>query len=293
MALSEAMPFQKSSPEELAAARRLVADTEAQIQQLVAAGKKVHIIWDVDHVLVSGRSDDVFAALGYSVPRYFEYEQRLMFERLEDGPWANLARRCGDEGWHQSQDIVTARSSYLSLRVTYWLLEWRVPIRWQLFVGHQSKADSYRIILESFKKDPDAVVFMIDDGPKNVAAFNQVAAGLDLSDRVFGVLGPQVRKYDEAEIKAEAEVVTGYAGDNPCVVTVRQGQPGEYSRCPLVVPGALEAMRDAIRSMFFQSLEEGTVERHRTTLEAFADDVGQPKDTRTLYILHSLLSEPR
>lgn len=282
------MSFQKSTPEEIAACAALVSQTEQEIERLVAASKKVHIIWDVDHVLVSGRSDDVFAALGYSVPKYFEYEERLTFERLEDGPWANLARR----GPHQSQDIVTARSSYLSLRVTYWLLEWRVPMRWQLFVGHQSKADSYRIILESFKKDPDAVVYMIDDGPKNVDAFNRIAADLGLNDRAIGILAPQIRRYDEVEIKAEAEVVTGYAGDQPCVVTVRQGQPGEYSRCPLVIPDALNAMRDAIRSKFFQSHEEGTVERHRATLEAFADDMNQPKDTSTLYFLYELLKEP-
>jgi DNA-binding CsgD family transcriptional regulator len=284
------MSSQKSTPEEIAACAALVSRTEEEIARLVAAGKKVHIIWDVDHVLVSGRSDDVFAALGYSVPKYFQYEERLMFERLEDGPWARLARR----GQHQTQDIVTARSSYLSLRVTYWLLEYRTTMRWQLFVGHQSKADSYRIILESFKKDPEAVVYMIDDGAKNVDAFNRISAELGLSDRTVGILAPQIRRYDEAEIRAEAEAVIGYAGNQPCFVTAREYVVGEdMGRHPLVVPNPLEAMRDAIRSKAHQSWKEGIVERHRATLEAFADDMHQPKDTDTLFFLYELLKEPR
>ena len=290
------MSFQKSTPEEIAACAALVSRTEQEIERLVAEGKKVHLIWDVDHVLVSGRSDDVFAALGYDVPKYFAFEERLAFECMSDGPWARLARRCGEKTRHQSQDIVTARSSFLSLRVMMWLLmNGYIDIRWQLFVGHQSKAESYRIILKSFERDPDVHVFMVDDGAKHVEAFKQVAAELGMSDRTVGILSPQIRQYDEAEIKREAEAVLGYAGDKPAFITVRDRVLGEDNgRYLTVTPDPFQSIRRALLSEHMDLHKEATVEQHRKTLEAFSDDVtpGQPKTVEHLFFLHELLRSP-
>ena len=191
------MPFQRSTPEELATCASIVSETERAAAALVAAGKKVHFIWDVDRVLVSGRSDDAFQLLGFDVAKYFTFEERLIAQRLEDGPWARLARMKFGE-LQSSQDIVTARSSFLAMRVMFWLIETRVDARWQLFIGHQPKSESYRIILQSFLKDSDTHVFMVDDAEKHVVAFTKVAAELGISDRCHGIISPVVRDYVEA-----------------------------------------------------------------------------------------------
>ena len=100
------MPIQPSAAKELRSCQALVRRTERDIRRLIKAGKKVHVIWDVDHVLVSGRSEDAFGALGFNVEKYFTYEERLITQILEDGPWVPLARKCGE--LQMSQDIVTA-----------------------------------------------------------------------------------------------------------------------------------------------------------------------------------------
>ena len=192
------MPFQPSTPWEVRRCKAMVRMTGRRIRRLVEAGKKVHLIWDVDHVLVSGRSDDAFGLLGFKVEKYFTYEERLITQILEDGPWVPLARTCGS--LQMSQDIVTARSSFLAMRVVLFLLHHDLPIRWQLFVGHQPKSESYRIILKSFEKDPDMHVFSIDDAKKHNDAFDAVAAELGMSDRCHSVLAPQVRRYAQEDL---------------------------------------------------------------------------------------------
>ncbi len=291
------MSFQPSTPEELRACERLIRAKELRIRRLVAAGKKVHIIWDVDHVLVSGRSDDAFGVLGYDVRKYFQLEERLVTQPLEWGPWAPLANRCGEPGLQTSQDIVTARSSFLALRVMFFLLMQGsgIPIRWQLFVGHQPKSDSYRIILQSFLKDPDTHIFCVDDAKKHVDAFIAVAAELGMTDRCHGVLAPQIRRYDEAEVRREIDGVLSATGDRPTLIEVSPRRPDRMERYVQVVPDPAKAMRTMLMGASMEAHMRATVDRYRETLEKFSDEVapGQPKTDERLYALFEMLREPR
>lgn len=285
--------FQPSTAEELAACRYAVAGVEAQIAGLTAAGKRVHVIWDMDHVLVSGRSDDAFAVLGHNVDKYFVYEERLITTPLENGPWARLAHRCGE--LHQSQDIVTARSSLLAMRVHFWLIRNKrpVPTRWQLFVGHQSKADSYRIILESFAKDPDVHVFMVDDAKKHVAAFEEVAARLGMADRCHGVLAPQVRSYDASEVIREVEAVLSAEGERPQVLAVTPRVPGTYGRYVIVTPDPHKAVCEMFWKLSHGAEVKAVVDLHRDWLTEWAQETlprDKTPDDDYLYGLYQLIS---
>jgi hypothetical protein len=290
------MPIEPSTPEQLRQCERYVRAKELKIKRLVAAGKKVHVIWDVDSVLVNGRGDDSFGLLGFDVKKYFTLEERLVTQALEDGPWASLARKCGEPGYQQSQDIVTARSSFLALRVMFFLLNGFTEgqIRWQLFVGHQPKAESYRIILKSFEKDPDTHVICVDDAKKHVDAFVAVAAELGMSARCHGINAPTVRTYDEAELRREIDAVMNPQSDRPFIVEVKRREPGTYGRYICATPDP----RQTIRSMWWYAFSDmdrkATVDRHRETLESFADDVtpGQEKTDDHLYFLFDLLREP-
>src|SRR3989338_7653134 len=193
----------KSSSEEIAKAEALVEQTEGRIKELKDQGKKVHIIWDFDFVLASGLSDDVFNLVNYDLEKYFEYESRLSWSRPQPGIWLPLAEKVGK--LHDSQDIVTARSGFLSFREMFfcaWFsddpLKWA---RWILFIGHQAKTDSFRIIIDSFKKDGDVVIFFIDDNQKHVETFEQIALEMNLGERSFGVVSPRIRLYDKEQLE--------------------------------------------------------------------------------------------
>lgn len=286
------MAMQKSTPEELQACKDLVDHTAREIAALRSLGKKVHVIWDVDRVLVSGRSDDVFTALGFSVEKYFEYEERLIAQRLEDGPWASLARACGRDRRHGSQDIVTARSSFLQLRVHHFLLNWRIPVRWMLAVGHQSKDDSYRIILKSFLKDPDMHVFMVDDAQKHVDAFIAVAKELGMTDRCHAVLSPTVRTYDQEEIDREIALVLDPSITAPKALTVVPSGPGSYGRHVMAVPDGRTYMRAMFSAAGVDVHISATVNANREMLEKWADEVWPGKkhsDWRLYQLLQNLL----
>lgn len=288
------MSIQPSTPRELRRCDTLVRWTERKVRRLIKQGKKVHFIWDVDHVLVSGRSDDVFALLGYDVDKYFTYEERLFAQPLEDGPWARLARACGR--LHQSQDIVTARSSFLALRVMFFLLRnGGMPARWQLFVGHQPKSESYRIILKSFEKDPDAHVFSVDDAKKHVDAFTAVAAELGMSDRCHGVVAAQVRSYTEEDLRYEIDGVMNPPGKEPYLISSHSWTVGGYNREVQVVPDPRKAIGDMLVGVGMEARQRAIVEGLRPALEKFADEVapGQPKTDDLLYYLYELVREPR
>ena len=64
-----------------------------KIAELRRMGKKVHIIYDVDHVLVSGRSHDVFDwLLDRDVATYHRYEQRqFLYEQYQNGERSSLS----------------------------------------------------------------------------------------------------------------------------------------------------------------------------------------------------------
>jgi hypothetical protein len=277
--------FNRSTPEEIEANKRLVAATQEEIRRLKAAGKKVHFIWDVDGVLANSRSDDAFTVLGFDVPRYFTYEERLLAERLEEGPWLLTARRWQCPG-PDSQDIITARSSFLAMRVQFFLLYWEVPIRWQLYVGHQSKADSYRIILQSFANDPDTHVFMVDDSGKNVAAFDEVAASLGMTDRCHSIASPVVRKYDEEEIRREVAAVLD--GANPEIHFVNE------AREVTVLPNPRKTMRDVWMGLGAETHKKAVVNGLRKCLTEQAKEIwpNRVPDDDLLFWLYEMTIEP-
>lgn len=286
------MSFRPSSAEEIQEVNAFTRKVHEFIQELMDQGKKVHIIWDVDHVLVSGRSDEIFTLLGFNVAKYFQYEERLITEMLEPGPWANLAKQTCT--WGITQDIVTARSSFLALRVTYFLLSQRLRMRWQLFVGHQSKAESYRIILSSFAKEPNTIIISIDDAVKHVDAFHKIVTELHMQDRCIGVLAPKLHRYSEAELKKEIDLVLSPDATEPFRAEVRLDPPGENNRIIMVTPNAQEVLQ---RMFFYSSLEmykQSVVAQHRLELEQLADELlpGKEKTNERLFALYELVREP-
>lgn len=286
------MPFEPSGPRELRRVRALVRLTAYKIRKLVAVGRKVHIIWDVDSVLCSGRSDDAFAALGFDVNKYFVYEERLIAERLERGPWADLACRCGE--LQTSQDVVTARSSFLTMRVMFFLLSLRIPARWQLFVGHQSKAESYRIILKSLEKALDTDIFCVDDGKKHIDAFNAMAAELRMAERCHGIISPQVRAYSEDELRHEVDAVMSASGNKPFFIRTYDTETGLVKRLAQVVPEPHKYLRDIFVGGDIETMKGVVVGELRMELEKLADELapGMPKTDNLLYMLFEMVRSP-
>ncbi len=279
------MSFQPSTAKEILRCQAMVRLTEWRMRRLLKAGKKVHVIWDVDHVLVSGRSEDVFTRLKFDVAKYFQYEERLITQILEDGPWLPLARLCGQ--LHQSQDIVTARSSFLAMRVMFFLLRHDLPIRWQLFVGHQPKSESYRIILKSFEKDLDVHVFSIDDAKKHNDAFDAVAAEMSMSDRCHSVLAPQIRLHDERDIVYEVERVLDSASLAPYVIEPPRQPMETAGRYVRVTPDSRKTIANMLWRASSTAEERAFVEQNRALLERLADEIcpGRPKTDELLIVL--------
>lgn len=288
------MPIEPSTPRELRHVAALVRLTKFRIKKLASQSKRVHIIWDVDYVLCSGRSDDAFSLLGFDVAKYFTYEERLIAERLEAGPWLWLARACGDCGLQTSQDVVTARSSFLALRAIYFLLSWKIPVRWQLFVGHQSKAESYRIILKSFEKDPDMHIFCVDDGKKHIDAFQSLAKELGMGERCYGVLSPQIREWSEDELRHEVYAVMAASGDGPVFMRVHNTDNGTIKRMVPIVPNPLEHLSNIFDDQHSEVWKKTVVEELRLELEKFARGVmpGRIATDDDLFMLYEMVREP-
>ena len=282
----------KSTDQEIAEAQALVKATEARIEELVQQEKKVHIIWDFDFVLASGLSDDVFNLTGYNLEKYFEYEARLCWNSPENGIWLSLATSVGR--LHHSQDIVTARSSYLAFRVMYFCLmkssdpNW---VRWMLFLGHQTKSDSFRIILESFKKTPDTHIFFIDDAKKHVDSFLATGEMLGMSERIVGIVSPQIRFYTKEELEAHYNAVMGATGDKPVIVPHYKNGYGGFT----VLPNGLRGFRGEAMGITVQLHKEAVVENLKDLLEADHERMwpGQPKTIDSLYALFEIMREPR
>ena len=256
----------KSSSEEIAKAEALVEQTEGRIKELKDQGKKVHIIWDFDFVLASGLSDDVFNLVNYDLEKYFEYESRLSWSRPQPGIWLPLAEKVGK--LHDSQDIVTARSGFLSFRVMLFCgwcsdnpLKWA---RWILFIGHQAKKESFRIIIYSFKKDSDVVIFFVDDNQKHVEAFEETAREMGLGERAVGIISPRIRLYDKEQLKLHHKSVMEADGSGPTYVP---GYPGGYIDGFSVMPDGIRGFRERMINEFYDVKKKGVVEKHRSTLE--------------------------
>lgn len=282
--------MEKSTPEEIRIADDLVKKVTDDIVRLKNDGRKVHIIWDFDFVLSSGLSDDVFAHIGYDLERYFEYESRLSWSRPQPGIWLSFAEKVGQ--LHISQDIVTARSSFLAFRVMLfcaWFsadpLKW---VRWILFIGHQAKTDSFRIIIDSFKKDPSVVIFFIDDNSKHVDTFNKVGTDMNLGERAIGIVSPKIRLYDQEQLelhyKSVAEPVGSYS-------TYVPGYPGGYIDGFSVMPDGIRGFRTKMINDFYDVKKKGVVDKHRTILEAEHEIFfpGTPKTQDSLYAVFEFL----
>lgn len=280
----------KSTPEEIASAKEMVRTTELQIRDLVCKDKKVHVVWDFDFVLASGLSDDIFSLVKFDLKKYFEYEARLCWSCPEQGIWLPLATSVGL--LHHSQDIVTTRSSYLAFRVmNFCLMKSMNPnwIRWMLFLGHQTKSDSFRIILDSFKNQPDVHIFFVDDAKKHVDAFLKTSSELEMSERTTGIVSPQVRNYTEEELEQHYNAVMASTGDKPVLVP-------HYSGCGnfTVLPNGLSDFRKEAMGTNVNLHQEAIVEGLRDVLEDFHDEMmpDKPKTTENLYFLYELLKEP-
>ena len=286
------MPLVRSTRIERLACQRLVRQTEREILRRIERGEKVHVIWDMDHVLVSGRSDDAFALLGFDVNKYFTYEERLLVEPLEPGPWTGLAQRLSRSS--ATQDIVTARSSFLAMRVMFFLVCQMINVRWQLFVGHQPKTESYRIILRSIEKDPTVHVYCIDDAAKHIDAFNVVATELGLTSRCHGIIAPQIRLHSEDELQREIKGVMRDDATDTYFVDVHPHRKRRYARQVVITPKP----RDAVKAMMIggglDAHKRAVVAGLRPQLETFADQMlpGKPKTVDTLFFLYELVREP-
>ncbi|MBI2036808.1 MAG: hypothetical protein HYT14_00400 [Candidatus Liptonbacteria bacterium] len=279
--------IEKSSEEQALALRELVQATQREIRELVDAGEKVHLIWDFDFVLGSGRSDDVFALFSADLPKYFEYEERLSLEPPEAGPWVGLAEACGI--LHHSQDIVSSRSSFLALRLMLFLLSWNIPSRWQLFVGHQSKRESYGIILDSLKGE-NWRVFMVDDADKHVNAFREVAEAKGWGSRAKGIIAPRLRTYSEEELRAHVDAVMSASEAGPVDAVCGGRLLGRWS----VLPGGRDDLRrKLVRPDHVRFHMEELVERLRPSLEKLAEEgtPGEPMTVSHLFWIHEVFME--
>lgn len=251
----------KSSPEEIKKAYELIRQTEQKIAELVAAGMKVHLIFDFDGVLASPLSEDILELTGGNLAKYFDYETRLIISPPRPGIWLPLAKKVGS--LHETQDIVTARSSFLAFRVMMFCMwhcgdnhsQW---VRWILPVGHQPKSGSFKIILDSFKSNPDVFIFFIDDTKKHVDAFHQTSADLAMTERTAGIVSPKIREYTKEQLQWHYERIMEANGENPEIVP---GTPGGYSSGFLTLPNRIKGFRSMMVKNFYDAEREGAIKQ--------------------------------
>ncbi len=254
----------------------LVLATRAKIEELLQQGKKVHVIWDFDGVLADSRSDDVFALSNFDLKTYFAHEERLLFESPGQGPWllpvahnAGIAPHFPPERF--SQDIVTARSSSLAIRVHIFCLAWHLTVRWALFLGHKPKKESYSIILNSLKDDPDYFVFCVDDSAKHIEAFLDASAEEGMKNRVSGIVSPVVRTYTEKELKEYFARVMNAAGDTP----IRVRDPMDDMRGFIVLPKGIDQFREQVNGLVSKQHGEGHYSELRSAFVRVNGEVGE------------------
>ena len=108
-----------------------------------------------------------------------------------------------------------------------------------LFLGHQPKQESYRIILESLKSDPEYRVFCIDDNAKHIEAFQHASKALGMDDRTFGIVSPVTRTYTKRELKIYVDRVVGVSGDGP----IRVRDPSDEFNGFIVLPEGLQQFK--------------------------------------------------
>lgn len=257
--------MKKSTLEEILAVQELVEDTETRCRELLADGKKIHFIWDVDHCLVSGRSHDVFEITGYDVQKFQRYEERQFLQILGNGPWTRFATK---RGWlFDSHDIVTARAAFPALRVmAFCIARNLMPMREMLFVGNQPKTESYRALLRDFVDKPDWHVFIVDDSPRHIADFCKVVGELnenldeDLGQRFHPIHSPRIRHYTKDELRAHYLNAT-LPLDSPYYSSTGVGEGRSF----LITPNPYDRMR----RMFMEERSEARSEAQRGAKRGF------------------------
>jgi len=268
--------MQRSTEFEIQAANDLVAVVKNEIEALLRGGKKVHVIWDFDGPLSDSRSDDVSALTRGDLVSFFDYEERLLLQSPGAGPWLlPIAHYRGISSHFPdgrfTQDIVTARSSALAMRVHIFCFAWHLTMRWTLFLGHQSKKEAYRIILRSLKDDRDCHVFCVDDTARHIASFREVAGEEDMRDRTHGIISPVIRRYDEAELREYHARVMGAKGHAP----MRVRDPACDHHGFLVMPNGLDQFRDMINSLVDQKSGEGHAAELRQAFVEAHGEIGE------------------
>lgn len=244
-------------------------------------------------MLATGQSDDVFTITNRNLEKFFEYEERLCLDAPQATNWVDLAQASGL--LHHSQDIVTARSSYLSFRVMIFCLSWGLPMRWQLFIGHQPKKESYRIILDSFKNSPEWHIIIIDDAEKHLNSFKEAAEETNMAGGYSAILTPQIRHYTEDQLKLHYKKIMGAEGA-PSEILDDSMRPGMAKGVYFVLPnGRKHLKKKLLRPTDINLHKEKVVNAIREPLEKFSDDVtpNEPKTTEHLFFLYTLLKEPR
>lgn len=288
--------IQRSSIEDLVNAKELVGEFQRFVRWLLKRKRKVHVIWDFDFVLGSGRSQDVVDLFG--LPASFEYENRLLLQCPEVGLWLNSATRCPEMAYpgFYSQDIVTTRSSFLAFRVMFFCLNWGIPLRWQLFPGHQAKKGSYGIILKSL--DSDTHVFMVDDSAENCRQFDEIAreSGFRFAE---SVLVPRIRMYSEEELREHVGEVLGAEDD--CVLVSH-----DRKEAFMVMPDSIESFRRFLSDVRYELkrkvMPQGDIKTFKTAivaellplLEDFRQEAAPQMEATAdnLYTLFEILREP-
>lgn len=261
--------MRKSTLTELENARSLVKSTETEIIELVRQGHLVHMVFDFDHVLADGRSDDVFDLLGEVVESYHTYEDRLLLQAPYDGPWAETARKCGS--LHHSQDIATARTTYTPMRVMLYNAKHRIMVRRQLTGNDTSKIGAYEGIFKWASSDPRRIVYVVDDSTRHIADCRRVAEEVGMGDRVRTILSPRIRLYTEEELRAHYEAVMDPNRKKPFIL-YEGALPGgkDYHYSFLVMPSGKIGFSDEIERMAERVREESAIADSRDELIAAA-----------------------
>lgn len=268
--------MKRSTETEMQAVADLISTTRDKIETLLRSGKKVHMVWDFDGVLSDSRSDDVAALTNGNLELFFECEERLLLQSPGIGPWLlPIAHNTGISSrfpsGHFTQDIVTARSSALAMRVHIFCFAWNLKTRWTLSLGHQPKKEGYRIILRSLKDDHDCHIFCVDDNVKHIASFCEVAQEEGIDSRSLGILSPVIRNYDGAEIQEYLARVMSAAGREP----IRVRDPSDERHGFLVLPEGLGQFRGMINSLVDQKSEESHVTELRQAFTRTHGEVGE------------------
>ncbi len=268
--------IRRSTKKEVKEAWDLAYATRAKIKELLQDGKKVHVIWDFDGVLADGRSEDVFTLTHFNLKKYFAYEERLLSECPGAGQWLLGVAHSAPVKPHFpqkffSQDIVTARSSTLAIRVHIFCLEWRLKTRWMLFVGHQSKKESYRIVLKSLKNDPNQYVFCVDDNPKNIDGFNIVSVEEGMENRAIGIVSPTLRAYNKKELKKHYSAVMRATGNAP----IRVRDPSDDLHGFIVLPRGVDQFREQLHATLSKNIDKGNYFELRNAFIKAGGEIGK------------------